>query len=181
MDELQHTIALNLKRIRLQKNLSLDQAASCTGVSKSMIAQIEREKSNPTISTLWKIATGLQVSFSSFLEKEQTMIEKVTSADRTITIDDHGLYRALLIFPFDPQKKFEIYATYLAAGHSHHAEPHAGEEYVLVTDGTLNLSVHGKTQSLQTGDALHFIANGPHIYENTGTVETVFYDLIYYP
>ncbi len=66
MENLTLVIGNKLKNIRNSRNLSLDDVAELTGVSKAMLGQIERGKSNPTVSTLWKISTGLRVSFSSF-------------------------------------------------------------------------------------------------------------------
>ena len=54
-------VAVNTRKIREQKKLTLDAAASITGVSRSMLAQIERGEVNPTISVLWKIANGYKV------------------------------------------------------------------------------------------------------------------------
>lgn len=68
MDAMSSMIAANLKRIRKEKKLSLDNAAEMTGVSKSMLGQIERGESSPTVATLWKIATGLHISFTALLE-----------------------------------------------------------------------------------------------------------------
>ena len=48
MDYLSHNIAVNLKRIRTSKGMSLDVVAEQTGVSKSMLAQIERGTANPS-------------------------------------------------------------------------------------------------------------------------------------
>ena len=63
MDYLSHNVSVNLKRIRQSKGMSLDQVAEQTGVSKSMLAQIERGEGNPTLSTLWKISNGMKVPF----------------------------------------------------------------------------------------------------------------------
>ena len=52
MTQLDKNIAFNLKRIRKSKNMSLDMLAERTGVSKSMLGQIERGESNPTVSTI---------------------------------------------------------------------------------------------------------------------------------
>ena len=52
MTQLDKNIALNLKRIRKSKNMSLDMLAERTGVSKSTLGQIERGESNPTVSTI---------------------------------------------------------------------------------------------------------------------------------
>ena len=63
------TVAAHLKAIRSQRKLSLDDVAKLTGVSKAMLGQIEREESSPTIAKLWQIATGLETSFSAFLDQ----------------------------------------------------------------------------------------------------------------
>ena len=68
MKNLNLIIGNKLKDIRNKRNLSLDEVAKLTGVSKAMLGQIERGQSNPTVSTLWKIATGLKVSFSLFID-----------------------------------------------------------------------------------------------------------------
>jgi transcriptional regulator with XRE-family HTH domain len=49
-------IAENLKRLRLERNLSLGQLAELFDVSKVMISQIKKGDINPTINTIWKIA-----------------------------------------------------------------------------------------------------------------------------
>ena len=59
------SISARLKQLRGDMGLSLDKAATLTGVSKAMLGQIERQESSPTIATLWQIATGLNASFSS--------------------------------------------------------------------------------------------------------------------
>src|SRR5690554_5668235 len=65
--EIDLVIAKNLKAIRESKKLSLEKVAELTGVSKTMIGQIERGESAPTITTIWKIANGLKVSFTSLI------------------------------------------------------------------------------------------------------------------
>lgn len=69
MNSIEKQVAENIKRLRKVRNYSLDQLSSMTGVSKGMLAQIEKGSSSPTITTLWKIANGLQVSFTSLAEK----------------------------------------------------------------------------------------------------------------
>ncbi|MFT8873001.1 MAG: XRE family transcriptional regulator [Sporolactobacillus sp.] len=180
-EELQHDIARNLRGIRYQKELSLDQVAELTSVSKSMLAQIENGKSNPTISTLWKIATGLQVSFSMLTKKEEHTVRKVSASSLQPVIDNDGNYLVYSLFPFDPIKKFEMYLTRLKTGCTHCSERHAGEEYLLISSGLLRVSAHGKTYTLSSGDAVTFSANGPHRYETVGKDEAVFFTMIFYP
>ena len=54
-------IGLNLMNYRKLKNISLDELSRRSGVSKSMLSQIEQNKSNPTVLTVWKIARALDV------------------------------------------------------------------------------------------------------------------------
>ena len=68
MDNLTTKISNTLKLLRSQRGWSLDVTSEKTGVSKAMLGQIERGESSPTISTLWKIASGFDVSFSLFVE-----------------------------------------------------------------------------------------------------------------
>ena len=74
MNQIDRNIAVNLRRIRKAKNMSLDMLADRTGVSKSMLGQIERGESNPTVSTIGKIVEGLKVPFEQLLyEKEEAI------------------------------------------------------------------------------------------------------------
>ena len=61
-------VSENARRLREEKRLTLDEAARLTGVSRSMLAQIEKGDVNPTISMVWKIANGYKVSFTSLVE-----------------------------------------------------------------------------------------------------------------
>lgn len=61
-------VGQNLRKIRNDLGLSLDKTYKLTGVSKPMLGQVERWESSPTISTLWKISSGLKVNFTSLLD-----------------------------------------------------------------------------------------------------------------
>ena len=81
MDAMSGIIAENLKRIRKENKWSLDTVSDMTGVSKSMLGQIERGESSPTISTLWKIATGLHISFTGLLEQSEKEAEIISKEE----------------------------------------------------------------------------------------------------
>ncbi|HCL78549.1 MAG TPA: hypothetical protein DIC53_01115, partial [Synergistaceae bacterium] len=66
--DLEKIVAENLKRIRSDRKLSLDGLAALTGVSKSMLGQIERGESSPTLQTVWKIANGLRISLTELTD-----------------------------------------------------------------------------------------------------------------
>ena len=66
-------IGENLKKIRSSRGLSLDAVSSITGVSKTMLSQIERSESVPTVATVSKIANGLKLRFDDLLENSKDL------------------------------------------------------------------------------------------------------------
>ena len=96
MEPMNLRIGEKLKSIRMVRTLSLDDAAALTGVSKPMLGQIERGQSVPTVTTLWKIATGLKTPLSAFLEEPQ-MEYTVTGLDEAnVVLGDGGKMRAYI-------------------------------------------------------------------------------------
>ena len=67
--ELGRLIGENVKRLRRERNLTLGQLASLSGISKAMLSDMEKGDSNPTVNTLWKIANGLKVPYTRLLEE----------------------------------------------------------------------------------------------------------------
>ena len=63
MDSMNLIVAKNIRRLREENKLSMDELAKLSGVSKSMLAQIERGEGSPTVSTLWKISNGIESTF----------------------------------------------------------------------------------------------------------------------
>lgn len=91
-------------RIREQKKLTLDAAADATGVSRSMLAQIEKGDVNPTISVLWKIANGYKISFTSLVERKNDSVSVIRQSDFAPQKEDGGRYWNYPIFPFDERR-----------------------------------------------------------------------------
>lgn len=183
MRNIQKNIGVNLREIRKKRGLSLDAAGDLTGVSKAMLGQIERGESNPTVTTLWKIATGLQVSFSSLIMEEPSMVHFVKSGDIQPIMEYNGKYRVYPVFPFDPTKKFEIFSVKVEPKYEHISQKHneGVEEYITVLSGTLELEIDGKIYSLETGDSIRFLANKEHIYRNRTSDSSTYQAIIYYP
>ena len=170
MEDLTLLIAQNLKRIREEKRLSLDRLAELTGVSKSMLGQIERGESSPTVATVWKISNGLKVSFTTLLSSPQSDTIVVRQADIGPLIEDHGKYRLYPFFPIEEGRRFEVYAFAIDGGGVLNAEAHpAGtQEFLTVFVGQLVVSVDGQEYQIGEGDAIRFRADRAHSYLNPG-------------
>jgi len=182
MDNLNHMIGNRLREIRIKRGLSLDEASRLTGVSKAMLGQIERAKSVPTVSTLWKIATGLKVSFSLFMEETQDTLKVINQKDLDPIIEDNNTMKLYPIFPFDAAKGFEILTIELEPGCNHQSSPHNDdvEEYIIVTDGQIEISIQEQVFILEKGSSLRFMANKCHCYANKGDMKAVFQNIILY-
>lgn len=107
MEQSIEAIANNLRSIREKRNLSLDELSELTGVSKSMLRQIETGKSSPTTAIIWKIANGLHVSFTALL-REPLIHGEIRSfrGEKPLTAES-GHYRLFPLISFDPPKSFE--------------------------------------------------------------------------
>ena len=80
-----------LKEARTGQGLSLDAVAKLSGVSRSMVSQIERGESSPTIATLWNLTRALQVDFAGLLDGQAKAAQvEVMRADAVPTIDNMG-------------------------------------------------------------------------------------------
>ncbi|MCE1253954.1 MAG: XRE family transcriptional regulator, partial [Anaerolineae bacterium] len=183
MEDISLLVAQNLKKIRDEKKLSLDKLAELTGVSKSMLGQIERGESSPTISMVWKIANGLKISFTSLFSAPASDVDLVRKEDIHPLLEDQGKYRLYPFFNIEQDRSFEIYRVEIEPGGLLSAEAHPGgtQEFISVFGGILNLRVDEQEYLLKNGDALRFRADRPHVYANPGKLLTELNMVIHYP
>lgn len=185
MKDVYKQIAVTLRALRHERGWSLDKASEETGVSKAMLGQIEREESSPTIATLWKIASGFQTSFSSFIvdisADFNAPIYRTGEAQHLHPTDEK--IRVMPLFPFDKQLNFELFIIELLPGCEHLSPPHKEGviEHVIVVEGKIEVLVNGTWQFLSKGEGLRFEANQPHGYRNVTAKIASFHDIIHYP
>ena len=183
LDFINLVVAENMKRQREGRKLSLDAVSKLSGVSKSMLGQIERGEVNPTISTVWKIANGLKISFTELMSRPETDCEVIDSTQMQPLTEDHGKYRNYPMFSFDSSRRFEILYIELDAGSFLSAEPHpAGtQEFITAFSGQLSVCIGHERFSIGSGSALRFKADRPHQYHNESNEICRASMVIYYP
>ncbi len=185
MKDIYKHISLTLKELRRKKGWSLDKTAEKTGVSKAMLGQIEREESSPTIATLWKIASGFNTSFSSFIEDISSEFNQpVHRGGQTQQLhpSDEKI-RVRSLFPFDDQLNIEIFVIELLPSCEHLSPPHQSGviEHVIVAEGNMEVLINNTWQPLNKGEGLRFNANQPHGYRNLSSKIAIIHDIIHYP
>lgn len=185
MQNLKEKISKNLKSLRSSRGWTLDLASEKTGVSKAMLGQIERGESSPTISVLWKIASGFETSFSAFIEDTieniSTPIHRVGNLHQMHEEDNK--IRVLPIFPYDEKLLFETFIIELLPGCKHLSPPHKGGliEHVIVTEGEMEVLANGLWHKLRKNEGLYFNADQPHGYQNITSEKATICDIIHYP
>lgn len=180
MKEISKIVGLNIKKIRDDKGLSLDKLSVLTDVSKSMLGQIERGESSPSVNVLWKIANGLKVSFQTLTTES---IDKVETIKRSKpNTSDNGKYRIYPIHTFDHTKNFEMYRVEIDSQGQYTAKPHTkgSEEYITVYQGGLTVKIDDKEYYVDSGESLRFNADIEHTYSNFSLIKTEFSLTIFY-
>jgi XRE family transcriptional regulator, regulator of sulfur utilization len=182
MEDITLLVALNLKRIREAKKLSLEKLAELTGVSKSMLGQIERGDSSPTVSTLSKISKGLKTPFSILISPPKPDATVVNGGVITPLVEDSGRYRQYLNFPIEEGRRFELHTVEMDAGGYLGAEAHqeGAQEILTVYAGELMVRINNQEYRLLEGDSIRFKADQLHIYQNSGRGMTKINMVIYY-
>jgi len=180
LDRLNILVSENIKRIRQEKNLSLGDLAKLSDVSKSMLAQIERGEGNPTLSTLWKIANGMQVSFNTLIAQPKLPYKVTKLAEIEPILDMNGGLKNYSLFS-DIENNFSVYQIEVGKEISWISEAHlcGTAEFVIVIQGTLEIKLEEKTFILKKGENLWFKADVPHGYCNLDEGTTIFHNILY--
>jgi transcriptional regulator with XRE-family HTH domain len=182
LDHLNTILAQNLKKIREEKKLSLDKVAKLTGVSKSMLGQIERGETNPTISTVWKIANGMKVSFTSLINQPQLETQVIKKGEIEALTECNGKYVVYPFFPYEEGRRFEIYKVDIEKGGYLDAEAHnsGAYEFITVFEGELTIRIGDEEYTIRAGEAIKFKADRKHFYHNSGEEALKISMVIYY-
>lgn len=182
MRDINEIISDNLKLFRKQNGYSLDDLAEVTNVSKTMLSQIERKASSPSINTLWKIANGLKVTLSEMTQENSPIIKKTTFDDIEPIISENQKYKIYPYFKFDMKNKFEAHMAILDPGGTVEEQPHGSgsKEYIIVYEGVLTLTLDGEQITLRKDEAISFNANIFYRYANKCDERVKIYRVIHY-
>lgn len=155
-----------LKEARRGQGLSLEAVAKLSGVSRSMVSQIERGESSPTIATLWNLTRALQVDFAGLLDgAAATARIEVLRADDVPTINNLGTgCKIRILSPPEEAGQHEVYALIIAAGGELDSQPHTrgAREHLTVIEGMAEVTSGEATEHLRAGDTARYAADVTH-------------------
>lgn len=183
MDPMNSIVAKNIKRLRKEKKLSLDELAKSSGVSKSMLAQIERGDGNPTLLTLWKISNGMNVPFDALTVRPKIPYEIVKISEIQPFLEDEGRVKNYALFPDDENRRFAAFYLELDPGSFWQAEPHLNgtTEFITVFSGCIEIQTDHRQFLLKKSESIRFKADTTHAYRNAGDEMAVLHMILFNP
>ncbi|MBT7544495.1 MAG: XRE family transcriptional regulator [Emcibacteraceae bacterium] len=172
-------IGQKIKLLRSGKNLTLDQLAGLSGVSKSMLSQIERNKTNPTVATLWSLTRALGIEVGELLSSDKGLHEKkpIISLIKSHQIPEiqsaDGRCTLRILSPLGLVSNIEWYDAKLKKEGVLDSDPHVKgtEEHLTIIKGEIEISSAGELQTLTSGDTARYKADVEHSIKNVGEAE----------
>jgi transcriptional regulator with XRE-family HTH domain len=169
-------IGTNLQIQRKRQSLTLDVLAEKSGVSKAMLSQIESDKVNPTIATVWKIAQGLGVEIDELLKGEAISPRRFTMTRRNniarLDSDAEGVHVRVLS-PIAMVEDLEMYLVTIQPGQALRSQAHFPntEEFITLIKGSLRISAGDNSGILEAGDFISYHCDVPHAIENVSKTD----------
>lgn len=161
-----------IQRLRKNYNLSLSELAEQSGVAKSIISQIERNETNPTLATIWRLSQALDISIERFLvdSDDEPVIEKISKGDTPILVSDDGKVRLAIIGWLKTVEWLQWYDLHAEAGGVLDSDAHqrGSVECLSVLQGTFEVEVGGEKEIVRAGETLRYRCDRQHIVRCTG-------------
>ena len=168
-----------VKQLRAGRGWSLEALANASGVSRSMLSQIEREQANPTLAVTLRIAQAFGMSLGDLLQ-----VPGATSTVTVIRADDHAydyrsdrFCRIRTLSPLNLEKDVEFYEVWLQPGGALRSSAHfeGTREFLAVQKGQVRVESAGDMETLSPGDSASYRADVPHAIVNTGKGDAVIF------
>jgi len=165
-DDILTLLPARLKEARRAQGLSLEAVANLSGVSRSMVSQIERGESSPTIATLWNLTRALQVDFAGLLEAGEAAdrIDVLRARDVPVIDSKTAHCTIAILSPPEDVGGHEVYDISFASGGALISQPHAPgtREQLTVLEGRVVLTSGTAEDRLEPGDTARYAADVAH-------------------
>lgn len=164
-----------IQRLRKAYNMSLGELSEQSGVAKSIISQIERNETNPTISTVYRLSKALDTSLEEVLKADAgtPFLQHQQKSQVPILESQDGLCRLAITGPLTLVDLTQWYDFSAKPGGVLESEPHPPGtiEHIYLQSGELEVTVDGETKLAKAGEALRYKADLPHKIRNVGSTD----------
>jgi len=170
--------------LRQKHKLTLEQVATMSGVSRSMLSQIERGSANPTLAVTFRIARAFGISVGELVDSdwETPNVEVIRGEDPKTIFRDDSDARVRTLSPLHTEKNIEFYEVRLGAGASLESEAHfdGTQEILTVVTGSIEIDSGEMTRDLVEGDSAYYRADVSHTIRNGGDGDALCFLVVTY-
>ena len=163
------SIGVRLKKLRSERQLTLEALSALTGVSVSMLSAIERGRKSPTLTILNKINSGLQISLSELFDEASDDDRRIIRKEDMRTFRVRKGSELWMMADCARCNRFDVKWHEICPHSRRDSEPHFGGElweYCIVIRGELTMIIEGNTYTVRAGDVFSFHADVVHTYVN---------------
>ena len=169
------SLGKTIQRLRKAYNMSLGDLSESSGVAKSIISQIERNETNPTLSTVYRLSRALDTTIDEVLRADapQAFLEHQTRSGVPILESQDGLCRLAIASPLNLVEHVQWYDFRAKPAGTLESDPHpAGTvEHLYLLAGEIEVTAGEDTRRLKQGETLRFRGDLPHRIVNVGDGE----------
>ncbi len=183
-EDVSRNVCQRIRQLRQDSGWSLDVLSQASGVSRSMLSQIEREQANPTLAVTVKIATAFGMSVGDLVEQSHSVpnISVIRADDRSHMFREDKDCSIRTLSPLNLEKDVEFYEVRLSVGGELKSAAHfeGTREFLTVQKGNVRVTSDQDTTDLAKGDSASYRADVAHVIENAGRGEALVFLVVIY-
>jgi transcriptional regulator with XRE-family HTH domain len=184
-EAINENLGRRVKKLRTDRGWSLEELATASGVSRSMLSEVEREKANPTLTVTFRIARAFGLTLQELIESAETSASKIQvirASDRAQVYRSDKQCEIRTLSPLNLEKDVEFYELTLRPGGALRSQPHfeGTREFLTVEEGSVRIESGTDTDELGKGDSGTYRADVPHAIINTGKAGALVFLVVIY-
>ena len=158
-------IGKKLKRLRIKRQLTLEELANRSELSKGFLSQLENNNCSPSISTLEDLLEVLGSSLQEFFSEKSEEI--IVFSEKDYYENEQEEYKIEYLVPNAQKNAMEpIKIEIFPGGSSQEIMPHDGEDFGYVLKGSADLIYGGEKHHLKKGDTFYVRCNENYYIKN---------------
>lgn len=184
-EAINENLGKRVKKLRADRGWSLEELAGASGVSRSMLSEIERERANPTLTVTFRIARAFGMSLQELIvsaESSASKIQVIRADDRAQVYRSDKQCEIRTLSPLNLEKDVEFYEVTLKPGGALHSQPHfeGTREFLTVEQGSVRVESGEDREELTKGDSGTYRADVPHAIINQAKGPSVVFLVVIY-
>lgn len=184
-EAINENLGKRVKKLRGDRGWSLEELATASGVSRSMLSEIEREKANPTLTVTFRIARAFGLTLQELIESAEasaSKIQVIRANDRAQVYRSDKQCEIRTLSPINLEKDVEFYELTLRTGGTLRSQAHfeGTREFLTVEDGSVRIESDQHSEELGKGDSGTYRADVPHAIVNTGKGDALVFLVVIY-